>query len=74
VSLEERLSIFDMVLNRKTVRGSVVGTKIDLIECFAFAASKKVSANYTLERLQNINTIFEKMRHGEIKGHKILHC
>lgn len=66
------LSIFDMVLNRKTVRGSIVGTRMDLIECLAFAAAKKVFVNYTVEPLENINAIFEKMRRGEIQGRIVL--
>jgi D-arabinose 1-dehydrogenase-like Zn-dependent alcohol dehydrogenase len=32
---------FDIVLHRKTVRGSIVGTRIDLAETLAFAAEGK---------------------------------
>lgn len=66
------LSIFDMVLNRKTVRGSIVGTRADLAECLAFAAEGKVSVRYTLDSLENINSIFEKMRKGEIPGRIVM--
>lgn len=66
------LSIFDMVINRKTVRGSIVGTRLDLLECMALAAAKKVHVNYTVESLENINTVFEKMRRAEIVGRIVL--
>ena len=48
------LSIFDIVLHRKTVRGSIVGTRMDLAECLAFAAQGKVAVHYTLDKLENI--------------------
>lgn len=66
------LSIFDIVLNRKTVRGSIVGTRADLAECLAFAAEGKVSVRYTLDSLENINSIFDKMRRGDIMGRIVL--
>lgn len=66
------LSIFDMVLNRKTVRGSIVGTRADLAECLAFAAEGKVSVRYTLDSLENINSIFDKMRQGQIQGRVVM--
>jgi len=66
------LSIFDMVLNRKTVRGSIVGTRKDLEECLAFAAEGKVAVHYTLDRLENINQILAKMKGGKIQGRIVI--
>ena len=66
------LSIFDMVLNRKTVRGSIVGTRKDLEECLDFAAQGKVAVHYTLDRLENINSIFDKMKKGQIEGRVVM--
>lgn len=66
------LSIFDVVLNRKTVRGSIVGTRKDLEECLAFAAQGKVAVHYTLDRLENINSIFDKMKEGKIQGRIVM--
>jgi alcohol dehydrogenase, propanol-preferring len=66
------LSIFDMVLHRKTVRGSIVGTRMDLAECLAFAAEGKVAVHYTLDRLENINNIFSRMKAGEIQGRIVM--
>jgi propanol-preferring alcohol dehydrogenase len=62
------VSIFDLVLNRKTIRGSIVGTRMDLAECLNFAAEGKVKVQYTTDKLENINKIFENMKAGKIQG------
>ena len=65
------LSIFDMVLNGVTVRGSIVGSRLDLQESLQFAAEGKVRAVAT-ERLENINHVFDRMRSGQIEGRVVL--
>ena len=62
------LPIFDTVLSRKTIRGSIVGTRLDLSESLMFAAEGKVSAHYSSDNLDNINPIFDRMRAGQIDG------
>lgn len=62
------LPIFDTVLTRKTIRGSIVGTRLDLEESLQFAAEGKVASHYSLDKLENINNIFEKMEKGQIEG------
>ena len=62
------LSIFDMVLNGVTVRGSIVGSRLDLQESLQFAAEGKVRATVATERLENINHVFDRMRSGQIEG------
>ncbi|MGY4749178.1 zinc-dependent alcohol dehydrogenase [Pannonibacter sp. Q-1] len=66
------LPIFDTVLNRKTIRGSIVGTRNDLAESLAFAADGKVKAHYAMDKLDNINAIFDKMRAGQIDGRIVM--
>ena len=66
------LSIFDCVLNRKTIRGSIVGTRMDLIEALAFAGEGKVNTHYSLDKLDNINGIFDRMRAGQIDGRVVM--
>jgi len=56
--------IFDVVLNGLTIRGSIVGTRNDIAEALAFAADGKVKAHYDLEPLENINSIFDRMKKG----------
>ncbi len=66
------LPIFDMVLNAKTVRGSIVGTRQDLNEALAFAAEGKVHADTTHYALEDINGIFNALRRGQIEGRAVL--
>ena len=66
------LPIFDVVLNAKTVRGSIVGTRMDLQEALAFAGEGKVHTVYSEERLEDINSIFDRMRKGAIEGRIVM--
>ncbi len=66
------LPIFDVVLNAKTVRGSIVGTRKDLEEALAFAAEGKVAAHYSLGSLDEVNTIFARMLDGSIDGRIVM--
>ena len=66
------LPIFDVVLNAKTVRGSIVGTRMDLQEALAFAGEGKVRGVYSEDRLDNINAIFTRMKQGEIEGRVVM--
>jgi propanol-preferring alcohol dehydrogenase len=61
-----------MVLNGITVRGSIVGTRLDLLESLQFAAEGKVKATVSTDRLDNINDVFERMRRGAIDGRVVL--
>ncbi|MCX7277519.1 MAG: zinc-dependent alcohol dehydrogenase [Burkholderiales bacterium] len=67
------LPIFDMVLNAKTVRGSIVGTRMDLQEALAFAGDGKVRTIYSEDKLDNINAVFDRMRAGNIEGRIVMH-
>ena len=66
------LPIFDMVLGGITVRGSIVGTRLDLQEALMFAGEGKVGATVTPDRLENINEIFARMLRGDIDGRVVL--
>ena len=66
------MPIFDVVLKRITVRGSIVGTRRDLDEAVAFAAEGKVKAEITTAPLSEINTIFDRMKAGKIDGRVVL--
>ncbi|WP_315737427.1 MULTISPECIES: alcohol dehydrogenase AdhP [unclassified Bradyrhizobium] len=64
--------IFDVVLKRITVRGSIVGTRRDLDEAIAFAADGKVTAEVTTAPLSEINAVFDRMKAGKIDGRVVL--
>lgn len=66
------LPIFDVVLNAKTVRGSIVGTRADLIESLAFAGDGLVKSHYSTDRLDHINQIFDRMKAGAIDGRVVM--
>ncbi|WP_299016095.1 alcohol dehydrogenase AdhP [uncultured Caulobacter sp.] len=66
------LSIFDTVLRGITVRGSIVGTRLDLQEALAFAADGRVKATVSTEGLSAINDIFSRMEKGVIEGRVVL--
>jgi propanol-preferring alcohol dehydrogenase len=64
--------IFDVVLKRITVRGSIVGTRRDLDEAIAFAAEGKVHAEIAKAPLGDINEVFDRMKSGNIDGRVVL--
>ena len=66
------LPIFSMVLKGITVRGSIVGTRLDLQESLDFAAQGKVKATVSTDKLENINDIFARMHEGKIEGRVVL--
>jgi propanol-preferring alcohol dehydrogenase len=67
-----KLNIIDTVMNALTVRGSVVGTRIDLAEALALAGKGGVKATVTVEKLENINEVFNRLRKGEVEGRIVL--
>lgn len=64
--------IFDVVLKRITVRGSIVGTRRDLDEAIAFAVEGRVRAQITRAPLSEINTIFAQLKSGSVEGRMVL--
>jgi len=66
------LPIFDVVLNAKTVRGSIVGTRKDLQEALEFAGEGKVRVTCREGKLDDINAIFERMKLGDIEGRIVM--
>ena len=66
------ISIFDVVLNRYTIRGSIVGTRIDLEEALTFAADGKVKATIETQPLESINDVFARLKSGQVNGRVVL--
>lgn len=66
------MPIFETVLKRITVRGSIVGTRQDLEEALDFAGDGKVGAHFSWDKLDNINAIFARMEQGDIDGRIVL--
>lgn len=66
------VNIFGMILNGVTIRGSIVGTRLDLQEALRFAENEKVHAHVAPAKLEDINDVFDKMRKGKIDGRMVL--
>ena len=66
------VSIFDVVLNGYTIRGSIVGTRLDLEESLAFAGAGKVKATIETRPLESINDVFSRLKKGQVNGRVVL--
>lgn len=66
------VSIFDVVLNRITIRGSIVGTRADLAEALEFAGEGKVKARVEAQPLEAINSVLDRLRQGKIDGRVVV--
>jgi propanol-preferring alcohol dehydrogenase len=64
--------IFDVVLKRITLRGSIVGSREDLAEAIDFAAEGKVKAHIHRRRLEEINEVFADLKNGKVDGRIVL--
>ena len=64
--------IFDTVLRAITIRGSIVGTRQDMVEALDFFARGEIHPTVTVERLDDINDIFERMEDGKIEGRIVM--
>lgn len=66
------LSIFDTVLRGLTVRGSIVGTRLDMLEAVDFFSRGVVSTTFERQPMDAINDIFTRMATGAIDGRVVL--
>jgi propanol-preferring alcohol dehydrogenase len=64
--------IFDVVLKRITIRGSIVGTRKDLIEALDFAARGLIKCSVSLRSIDTINEIFDELKHEKVQGRIVL--
>lgn len=64
--------IFDVVLKRITIRGSIVGTRQDLVEAIEFALARKVIAQTHVAPLADINRVFDELESGRLHGRMVL--
>ena len=64
--------IFDVVLKRITIRGSIVGTRKDLAEALEFAEQGKVRAHIHTKPLEDINEVVAALKEGTVDGRIVL--
>jgi propanol-preferring alcohol dehydrogenase len=65
-------SIFEIVLKGLTVRGSIVGTRQDLVEALEFYARGQIHPTVATRELSDINAVFDEMKHGKIDGRVVI--
>lgn len=64
--------IFDVVLKRITIRGSIVGTRHDLQEAIEFAAEGKVTPHIHTRPLEDINAVMAELKAGTVDGRVVI--
>lgn len=64
--------IFDIVLKRVTVRGSIVGTRQDMTEAMDFAARGLVKCVVQEGKIEDINAIYSKIASNSVNGRIVL--
>lgn len=64
--------IFDIVLKGLTIRGSIVGTRQDMIEALEFYAAGKIKPTFHTRPLEDVNAVFDEMRHAKIDGRVVI--
>ncbi|ADU00925.1 alcohol dehydrogenase [Mycolicibacterium gilvum] len=64
--------IFDIVLKGLTIRGSIVGTRQDMVEAIDFFARGLVHPTVHTTRLDDINDVFDRMERGQIDGRVVI--
>lgn len=64
--------LFEVVANCITIRGSFVGTRMDMSEALAFAAEGKVKADIELQPLSAINQVLERLEHGQVASRVVI--
>lgn len=65
--LENMLDTSSLVLQRKTVAGSLIGGIAETQEMLDFCGRNNISAETELIRIQDINTAFERMLRSDVK-------
>ncbi|WP_071286107.1 alcohol dehydrogenase AdhP [Mycolicibacterium llatzerense] len=64
--------IFDIVLRGLTIRGSIVGTRQDMVEALDFYTCGLVKPRVTRAHLDEINDILAEMEDGRVQGRVVI--
>jgi propanol-preferring alcohol dehydrogenase len=66
------LPVFDVVLKRLTVRGSLVGTRADLAEALSVSAKSDIRSHIETAPLEMVNNALDRLRAGKVEGRIVL--
>lgn len=64
--------IFDIVLKGLTIRGSIVGTRQDMVEALDFYARGLIHPKISTRPLDDINDVFDELAAGRIDGRVVV--
>jgi propanol-preferring alcohol dehydrogenase len=64
--------IFDIVLKGLTIRGSIVGTRQDMVEALDFYGRGLIHPTFHTRDLEEINQVFDEMHHAKIDGRVVI--
>ncbi len=60
--------VLDIILKAVNVKGSIVGTRLDLQEALEIASSGKVKCNVAVKSLAEINSVLDDLHNAKIEG------
>jgi alcohol dehydrogenase, propanol-preferring len=63
-----RLPIFETVFDGITIKGSIVGNRVDLAEALELHAAGKTKVERETRKLEEVNVAFEEVENGEAKA------
>ena len=66
------LDIISLVLGKKTLRGSIVGTRADLRDCLAFSVQAGITVDTHEVPLADVNKAMEALTAGKVVGRIVL--
>lgn len=66
------LPICDLVLAGQSVHGSIIGTRADMNEAVRLAVKAGIESTIEKQPLENINTVFDRLRSGDVIGRVVL--
>jgi len=64
--------LFDVVLKRLTIRGSLVGTRVDLAEALSISATSGIRSFIHTQPLATVNAALDQLRAGKVEGRIVL--
>src|ERR1700740_3114623 len=63
-----KLPIFETVINGISVKGSIVGNRVDLAETFELHAAGRTKVERETRKLEEVNHAFEEVESGKAKA------
>ena len=60
------------MIKGRTIRGAIGGTRQDMIEALEFYAAGKIKPTFHTRPLEDINAVFDEMRHAKIDGRVVI--